>query len=391
MNGNVSETQLSAGFDDAAYRLLKALLHANYFGNYLPSSGELSTRTRLPREAVEAAMMRLENEDLISKQSDGYERIVLQDLERVGTIAFLLNSDIFADWYGIFQDYLIGLEEAMREEHYEVMFRSDFGTMENKAAAIREFAAAGVSGICFASFAEKPLRRYVREQGIPAVILGNASIHQQEIGCISNDNIGLMTEMVRFLVENGHRKIAYYTVQARLHDGFQDRLVGYELGMKKAGLAPVHAMVSQERHTTDSARQAVDAFSRLDPRPSAVICASDREACELMSEFALRGVNVPNEVSITGVDDSAFGRLFSPPLTSVSMYPQIMGRVAGHHLLNAIRGEQFPLRMLLPTEIKIRESVVALPDTPKLIESPVTKQTDRIHFEPEEDTILEQY
>jgi len=390
VNDDVSETVSAVTFDTAAYTLLKALLHANYFGNYLPSAGEISTRTRLPREAVEAAMLRLENEDLIAKQSDGYERIVLQDLDRVGTIAFLLNSDIFSDWYGIFQDYLIGLEEAMREEHYEVMFRSDFGTLEAKVEAIKEFAAAGVSGIVFASFAERRLRQLVREQGIPAVVLGNATIHQQELGSISNDNIGLMTEMVRFLVENGHRKIAYYTVQARLHDGFQDRMVGYELGMKKAGLAPVHAMVSEERHTSESARQAAIAFSKLDPRPSAVICASDREACELMEMFSEMGINVPNEVSVTGVDDSAFGSVAVPPLTSVSMYPQIMGRVAGHHLLSAIRGEQFPIRMLLPTEIKIRESVVALPDTPKLIESNVPKKTDRIHLD-DGDVTLEQY
>lgn len=386
---DVSETNTAVTFDQAAYTLLKALVNANYFGNYLPSADDISRRTNLPKEAVSAALLRLENEDLIAKQTEGYERIILPDLEKQGTIAFLLNSDIFAEWYGIFQDYLIGFEEAMRDEHYEIIFRSDFNTLEAKLNTIREFKEAGVSGIAFASFAERKLRQFVRELEIPAIVLGNATIHQQELGSISNDNQGLMTEVVRFLVENGHRKIAYYTVQARAHDGFQDRLVGYELGMKKAGLAPVMAMVDIERHSPESARKAALAFKKLSPRPSAVICAGDREACELIAQFADLGIDVPNEVSITGVDDSAFGAMATPPLTTVSLNAHVMGRVAGHHLLNAIRGETFPIRMMLPTEIKIRESVVALPDTPTTI-STVSSQTDRIHVD-EGDVELEQF
>ncbi len=366
------------------------MVSANYFGNYVPSADDIALRTQMPREAVAAAMLRLENEELIAKQATGYERIILPDLEKLGTIAFLLNSDIFADWYGIFQDYLIGFEEAMREEHYEVIFRSDFNTLEAKLSTIREFQEAGVAGIAFASFAERKLRQYVSEANIPSIVLGNATIHQQELGSISNDNQGLMMEVVRFLVENGHRKIAYYTVQARAHDGFMDRLVGYELGMKKAGLAPVMDLVDMERHTPESARKAALAFTKIDPRPSAVICAGDREACELIAQFADLGIAVPNEVSITGVDDSAFGAMATPPLTTVSLNAQIMGRVAAHHLLNAIRGETFPIRMMLPTEIKIRESVVALPDTPTTLDSNVSSKTDRISVD-EDDMLLEQF
>ena len=391
MENEVAANASEPSFDETAYTLLKALTNSNYFGSYLPTAEEISIRTHLPQSAVEDAMLRLENDDLVDKTANGYERIILPNLEKRGTVAFLLNSDIFADWYGIYQDYLIGFEEALRSENYDVIFRSGFGTLENKLEAIREFQQAGVSGLAFASFAEQKVRYFVREAGIPSIGMGNATIHQQDIACVCNDNQGLMSEVVRFLVENGHRKIAYYTVQARSHDGFQDRLVGYELGMKKAGLAPMNELVFTEKHSEDIATRAAEAFRLLSPRPSAVICASDREACELIARFEEMEIPVPNEVSVTGVDSSTFGAMSSPPLTSVEMHAPVIGRVAAHYLLNIMNGETFPLRLMIPAETVIRESVVALPDTPHSVSGRVSKKTSRIVVTEEDDMLLENF
>jgi LacI family transcriptional regulator len=376
----------TATLKDNTVHLMGTLIRSNYFGQTLPPMQKILQHSRIPRSALEAALLDLENQDLIVKKGDTYESTVLPDPEKKGKVAFLLNSDIFMQWYGIFQEFLIGFEEALREEHYEVVFRSDFGNVDRKAQVLQEFRESGVSGVAFASYAEPKLREYVQANELPAIVLGHATIHQQELGCICSDNPSNIAEVVRFLVENGHRHIAYYSTAVHTHDGFQDRLIGYELGMRRAGLRSVHDLAFSERHNANLAIRAATIFQSMHPRPTAVACASDREAFELMSELQKSGVNVPNDVSITGSDNCMYCALSEPSLTSVDLHARMIGRAGAHYLLNEMQGHQLPIRMSLPTQIVIRNSVVGVQYKAESENSQLlTKKTARITLPEDED------
>lgn len=359
--GHFEGISASAGLKDHAYALLRALVRSHYFGDTLPTIQKLVHTTRIPKSAVEEALLRLENDDLLEKHGDSFRSVLIPDHQRQGRVVFLLNSNIFATWYGIFQEYLIGFEEVLREQHIETIFRSEFESVEEKLETLREFRTSHIDAVAFASFTEQSLRQYVIKEEIPAVLLGNATIRERELGCVCSDNQGGIETMVNHLLDLNHRTIAYYTTAVYSHDGFNERFIGYELGMRRAGLKPIYDLVFAERHHNSMASRAALMVQAMDPRPTAIVCSCDREAFELMAELRQSGFNIPGQISVTGADNSIFGAIGDPPLTSLDIHPREIGCFAASYLLNEMQNPQIPIRMMLPADLLERESVSTLP------------------------------
>lgn len=391
--GHPEGISASAGLKDHAYALLRTLVRSHYFGDTLPTIQKLVHTTRIPKSAVEEALLHLENDDLIEKHGDTFRTIFIPDHQRQGRVVFLLNSNIFATWYGIFQDYLIGFEEVLREQHIETIFRSEFESVDQKLETLREFRSNRIDAVAFASFTEQSLRQYVIKEEIPAVLLGNATIRERELGCVCSDNQGGIETMVNHLLDRNHRTIAYYTTAVYSHDGFNERFIGYELGMRRAGLKPIYDLVFDNRHHSSMANRAALMFQAMDPRPTAIVCSCDREAFELMAELRQSGFKIPEQVSVTGADNSIFGAIGDPPLTSLDIHPREIGCFAASYLLNEMQNPQIPIRMLLPADLMQRDSVKTIPgeaEPLKREQSVVpTRKTAKIALPEEEEEIVQ--
>ena len=72
---------------------------------------------------------------------------------------------------------------------------------------------------------------------------------------------------------------------------------------------------------------------RLDPRPTALFVANVRAAIGAMAAASRLGLSVPGDLSIVGFHDAPFASYLSPPLTTVRMPLQEMGRQAVDNLL----------------------------------------------------------
>ena len=68
------------------------------------------------------------------------------------------------------------------------------------------------------------------------------------------------------------------------------------------------------------------------PMPSAILCSNDLTAIGVMNELAKAGHRVPEDVSVVGVDDIRFARLTRPPLTTIRIPKEALGRLAARTL-----------------------------------------------------------
>jgi LacI family transcriptional regulator len=101
--------------------------------------------------------------------------------------------------------------------------------------------------------------------------------------------------------------------------------------------------------------QASEDLLRLTPAVTAVFCANDMIALGMLRGLAGRGIQVPDEVSVVGYDDSDFAALLSPALTTVRIDPMEIGRRAAREALGA-DGEAADPAALRPRLVQ-RESV----------------------------------
>ena len=93
------------------------------------------------------------------------------------------------------------------------------------------------------------------------------------------------------------------------------------------------------------------------PLLSAILCSNDLTAIGAMNELAKAGLRVPEDVSVVGADDIRFARLTRPPLTTIRMPMEQLGRLAFRTLEEMLASNRHSgIERTIDTELVIRES-----------------------------------
>ena len=161
----------------------------------------------------------------------------------------------------------------------------------------------------------KELRAYEREGGRVAIV-GETDLTFDSIG-FDNYRVGLT--MGAFVAEIGHRRVAIFAGAGNLRN-LGDRSAGFIAGLRAGGVAErdirlVHCEVSR-RGGFDSARALADAGM---DGVRAVLAANDIVAVGALKGFRAAGLTVPDDVSVTGVDDIPLAYDVTPRLTTVAL------------------------------------------------------------------------
>lgn len=368
MERSFKKDTIKLSFDqkERALAVIRALIRSQYFGDHVPGDAELSRMLRIPRSSLILAINQLTTQKLIAPTShdDGWEVCPRHMVNDMGDVLFVVNIDPLEGWFSLYQDWLIGFESIMYDERYRVRLLCGFTSLDEKIETIRKYRSQGAMGVVLASRSEPRVRQAVLDAEIPAVILGNSTIHEEELGCVCTDNLSGIAKAIEFLIARNHRRISMYVTGIGIHDGFEQRFQAYQNVMKQHHLASQSELAFSEAHNDLTARRAADILLRMKRRPTAVLCGSDREAFELVSELRHLKINVPDDISVVGFDNNHFGTLLEPPMTTIDIYAANMGQIAAHYLLNEMQAPQLPIKMLLPTELVVRSSVKDLEETP---------------------------
>jgi DNA-binding LacI/PurR family transcriptional regulator len=158
--------------------------------------------------------------------------------------------------------------------------------------------------------------------------------------------------VMEHLIELGHRTIAHVG-GPQTWDTALRRRAAYEGVLTAHGL-PVLPIVEGDwsaRSGYAAARQL-----RLDGGETAIFVANDRMALGVLRALSERGIRVPDDVSVAGIDDIPEAEFFSPPLTTVHVDFEGTGRAAAETLLALIRDPDAPLPEYPPRRFIARAS-----------------------------------
>ena len=171
------------------------------------------------------------------------------------------------------------------------------------------------------------------------------------------DNFGAATEVVRHLVERGHRRIAM--LKATRHaTSIADRILGYQSVMQEAGLAALPELIVESASDVDAAHAAGRRILDLDPLPDAVFCTNNFMTLGLMRALHERGLSCPEDVAIAGFDDFQWADSFRPRITAVAQPAFEIGREAARLLVARIAKtmDRPAVHRVLATSLIIHES-----------------------------------
>lgn len=132
---------------------------------------------------------------------------------------------------------------------------------------------------------------------------------------------------------------------------------GYRAAME-ARRAPVSdAYVRPGEFTYETGMRGACALLDLPDPPTAVFAANDEIALGVIETARIRGLRVPENLSVVGFDDTLLARMAAPPLTTVRQPLREMGGVALRTALRLADGEKLESHHVeLATELVVRAS-----------------------------------
>jgi DNA-binding LacI/PurR family transcriptional regulator len=165
-------------------------------------------------------------------------------------------------------------------------------------------------------------------------------INHRQAGYIATEHlIALGCRRIGFLAHHGSAA----TISQRFA-GYRDALAAHGLNLQKG----------MPSYLTEDA---CDEDASTPQEVEALVCLNDRIAAELMRVYLARGIRVPEDVRIVGIDDVKYAALLPVPLTTVRQPCRAIGEAALAMMLDRIDGPHAPARdILLDGDLVVRKS-----------------------------------
>lgn len=197
----------------------------------------------------------------------------------------------------------------------------------------------------------------LRESRLPIVIIGSLpeGVELDNVRADSARGIGLA---VKHLAKQGRQHIAFINGPVDTVPGAA-RLGGYLKAMAKRDLV-VHpdAQVGASDFTFKAGLEAAETLLNQFT-PDAIVCANDLLAVAAMKVIVRRGLRVPDDIALVGMDDTDIAELANPSITSVNLGSVARARAAAKLLLRRLNDPGAPVKQIvIEPSLTIRESTV---------------------------------
>lgn len=187
-----------------------------------------------------------------------------------------------------------------------------------------------VDGFIVLGQVSKAYIEMVQAMSVPKIFLDFYDEHA-EIDSVVTDNFYAAYELTNYLIQQGHRRIAYV---GNLHStsSIQDRFLGYYKSLLEHRLTLLPDLIVNDR---DERGSFVD-MELPEQLPTAFVCNCDQVAHLLVQKLSSMGIRIPEDCSVTGFDNDIYATLCDPKLTTVEVDMEQMARVAVQSILKKI-------------------------------------------------------
>jgi DNA-binding LacI/PurR family transcriptional regulator len=256
-----------------------------------------------------------------------------------------------------FPEIIRGFQAAAWDRGFDVLlFNTEYQESRTKSV-MRKLIESDVRGVAvMTSSVDKSTTSELTAAGI-GVVFCNLGAPERLISNISIDYQRGISQAIEHVVALGHRRAAIIAGPGNNRTAITIRHA-LVTGLNERKLNPFPVIECNYR--VDSGASAVRAVLSLPERPTVIFCGSDLIAMGAMKTLEEEGVQVPDDVSVVGIDDISFAFLARPPLTTISVPRERLGVIAFEALekvlkLKRRKGAEY----YLETELVVRRSTAS--------------------------------
>jgi len=253
-----------------------------------------------------------------------------------------------------YAEVLSGIEAEAKSNNYHIILTNTMRNYQEEENAIDLLLAKQVDGLLIAPVQEKNEDIYkLIESRIPFVVVGR-DYENLSVDAVYSDELKGGYIATEYLIKKGFRKISYiggYTYKSparRRLEGYKKALTDYGIlineDLIKIGDIDIENGYS---NTKDLFDQGFDF--------QAIFAYNDMMAFGAIKAIKERGLKIPEEIGVVGYDNILFSSLVSPPLTTVNLKKDELGRECVRLLLSKINGHHKKnKKIVLDVELIIR-------------------------------------
>ena len=257
----------------------------------------------------------------------------------------------------VYVDMMKAIHEVVGPRGYHVVVATTGNDVTSTADVIRSLSSGVVDGLVISPLrSNETLAEQMEHAPVPVVVIGRVAegTTLDSVWADSAAGIGMAVDQ---LVGAGRRRLLFLNGPLGTTPASR-RLQGFDDAVARHGLPRLGMLVADD-FTVEAGTRAV--YSLLDEdgaeRPDAIVAANDLLAIGCIQALRRRRLSVPDDVAVTGMDDTEIAAVFSPSLTSVALGSRERGKAAAELLLRRMGGEQGPAqRVHVAPRLVVRES-----------------------------------
>ncbi|MGO9433818.1 MAG: LacI family DNA-binding transcriptional regulator [Terracidiphilus sp.] len=262
-----------------------------------------------------------------------------------------------------FPELIQCFEEIAVAHGYEILVSSSNSDPAVLTTCVRRMIERKVEGVAMLTFGEEePVLDQLAFHEIP-IVLAEFRLEDPKASTILLDYATGIRAAVDHLSELGHKKIAYLAGPHKIHSAMT-RENDFRTAMEAVGLPIQKKWIIECDHTLKGGVAGFDRLQALAAGPTAILCSNDMTAIGVLRAAYLKGLRVPHDLSVVGLDDIDFAEFTLPPLTTIRLSRGDLARAAFEALRQQAEESStshIQREFLVSTSLVLRGSTAAPP------------------------------
>ena len=217
-----------------------------------------------------------------------------------------------------FPELIQNFEEIAVSHGYEILVSSSNSDPAVLTTCVRRMIERKVEGVAMLTFGEEePVLDQLAFHDIP-IVLAEFKLNDPKASTILLDYTSGIRAAIDHLASLGHTRVAFLAGPHNIHSAVT-RENDFLTAMQAANLPIQKKWIIECDHTLKGGVAGFDRLQALPTRPTAIICSNDMTAIGVLRAAYLKGLRVPQDLSVVGLDDIDFAEFTLPPLTTIRL------------------------------------------------------------------------
>lgn len=276
---------------------------------------------------------------------------------RSGTVGLIVPTVDHA----IFAELIQSFSEAIEDLGFTILLASHGYDLQREYLLARKMLEHRVDGMALIGTAhEEETFGLLKSQDVPTVLLWNYS-ERSQFTTIGSDNFRAGWLVGQHIGQFNHRRVAGLFPPLAGNDRAAQRRQGVEAALAEFDVQIPEAWDFETPYSVGAAKEAVLQMMSQSDRPTALICGNDVLAWGALHALSKAGLDVPGQISVTGIGDFKGSRDFEPALTTVRIPARQIGAKGAARIAEEIvQSDRSIVGELVVPELVVRRTCAAI-------------------------------